>query len=127
MSETKVLYPKLAPLSVTRIFEFPESDIFFVTFTMSQGAKNWPFLTFIILFVFAAAIKRSVCLQRKAGICKTSTWLATTEHCSELWISVKIGTFNSFLILSNTGNEASKPAPLLPFKLVRLALSKEVL
>ena len=94
---------------------------------MSHGAKNWPFFTLIILFVFAAAINRSVCLHKKAGICKTSTWSATTEHWSALWISVKIGIFNSFLILSKTGNEASRPAPLVPFKLVLFALSKEVL
>ena len=109
MSETKVLYPKLAPLSVTKIFWLPESAIFFVTLTISHGAKNWPFFTFIILFVFAAAINKSVCLHKKAGICNISTWFARSEHCSALWISVKIGTFNSFLILSNTGSEASLP------------------
>ena len=31
MSETKVLYPKLAPLSVTNILSFPDSEIFLVT------------------------------------------------------------------------------------------------
>ena len=36
-------------------------------------------------------------------------------------MSVKIGTSNSFLILSNTGSEASNPAPLCPLRLVRLA------
>ena len=40
-------------------------------------------------------------------------------------MSVKIGTLNSFLILSNTGSEASRPAPLCPLRLVLLALSKE--
>ena len=127
ISDTKVLYPKLAPRSVTRILLFPDSDIFFVTFTISHGAKNWPFFTLIIFFVFAAATSKSVCLHKKAGICKTSTCFDTSSHCSALWMSVKIGTFNSFLILSNTGRDASKPAPLLPFKLVLLALSNEVL
>ena len=42
-------------------------------------------------------------------------------------MSVNIGTDNSFLILSKIGKDTSNPAPLLPFKLVRLALSKEVL
>ena len=32
ISETWVLYPKLAPLSVTRILSLPDSEIFFVTF-----------------------------------------------------------------------------------------------
>ena len=32
----------------------------------------------------AAAIKRSVCLHKNAGICKISTCLAISEHCSAL-------------------------------------------
>ena len=77
--------------------------------------------------VFDAAINKSVCLHRNAGICKTSTCLETIEHCSSLWMSVKTGTFISFLILPKIGNDFSRPAPLFPFKLVLLALSKEVL
>jgi len=42
-------------------------------------------------------------------------------------MSVNIGILNSFLILSNTGSDASSPAPLCPLRLVRFALSKEVL
>ena len=80
---------------------------------MSHGARNCPFLTLIIFFVLEAAINKSVCLQRKAGICKTSTCFATIEHCSALCTSVNIGTFNSFLILSNIGSDCSKPIPLL--------------
>ena len=52
ISETNVLYPKLAPLSVIKILLLPESEIFFITFFISQGAKNCPFLTLIILPVF---------------------------------------------------------------------------
>jgi len=80
ISYTKVLYPKLAPLSVTRILLFPESEIFFVTLTMSQGARNCPFFTLIIFFVLAAAISKSVCLHKNAGICSTSTCLETNVH-----------------------------------------------
>ena len=40
MSDTKVLYPKLAPRSVTKILSFPESEIFLVTLTISHGARN---------------------------------------------------------------------------------------
>ena len=36
------------------------------------GARNWPFLILTIFPVEAAARIRSVCLQRKAGICSTS-------------------------------------------------------
>ena len=73
----------------------PDSAIFFVTFTISQGAKNCPFLTLIIFPVLAAAINKSVCLHKNAGICKMSACLATIEHCSALWMSVKMGTSNS--------------------------------
>ena len=113
--------------NLIKIFLLPDSVIFFITLIISQGAKNCPFLTLIILFVLAAATNKSVCLHKKAGIWIISTWLATAEHCSVLWTSVKIGTPNSCLILSKIGNEFSKPAPLFPFKLVLLALSKEVL
>ena len=34
--------------------------------------------------LIAAAINKSVCLQRNAGICKMSTCFATIEHCSVL-------------------------------------------
>mgnify|MGYP003300892472 CR=1 FL=1 len=42
-------------------------------------------------------------------------------------LSVKIGTLNSFYILSKIGSEASSPTPLFPLRLVLLALSNEVL
>ena len=81
----------------------------------------------MILFVLAAATKRSVWRHKKAGICKTSTCSATIEHCSILCMSVKIGTLSSFFILSKIGREVSNPAPLLPLRLVLFALSNEVL
>ena len=127
MSEIKVLYPKHAPLSVIKIFLFPDSSNFLMTLAISQGAKNWPFLTLIIFPVLAAAINKSVWRHKKAGICKTSTWSATIEHCSAVWTSVKTGIPTSFLILSKIGRDFSKPIPLLPLRLVLLALSKEVL
>ncbi len=40
---------------------------------MSHGARNWPFFTLIARPVSPAATRRSVCRQRKAGICSTST------------------------------------------------------
>ena len=98
-----------------------------MTFAISQGAKNCPFLTLIIFPVFAAAINRSVCLHKKAGICKTSTCFATMEHCSTVCTSVKIGTPTFFFILSKIGSDLSKPNPRLPEILVLLALSNDVL
>ena len=44
---------------------------------MSQGARNCPFLTLTARPVRAAATRRSVWRQRKAGICRTSTASAT--------------------------------------------------
>ena len=77
--------------------------------------------------VLAAATNKSVCLHKKAGICKTSTCFETISHWSALWTSVKTGIPKSFRILSKTGRDFSRPAPLFPFKLVLLALSKDVL
>src|SRR5450432_137320 len=42
--------------------------------------------------VSAAAIRRSVCLQRKAGICNTSTKTAAGAASSWAWISEVVGT-----------------------------------
>ena len=66
----------LAPwdmVNVTKKISESGNENILVTLTMSHGAKNWPFLTLIILFVLAAAINKSVCLHKKAGICRTST------------------------------------------------------
>lgn len=43
MSDTSVLYPKLAPRSQTVTFSLPVLSIFFTTFAISHGARNWPF------------------------------------------------------------------------------------
>ena len=69
MSETRVLYPKLVPLSVIRIFTFRSSN-FLITFCISQGAKNCPFFTLIIFPVLAADINRSVCLHKNVEFVK---------------------------------------------------------
>ena len=58
---------------------------------MSQGARNWPFLTLTTRPVAAAATSRSVWRQRKAGICRTSTTSATRAHCCASCTSVRIG------------------------------------
>ena len=49
-----------------------------MTFFMSQGARNWPFLMFTGLPDCATARMKSVWRHRKAGVCSTSTTLATS-------------------------------------------------
>ena len=91
-----------------------------------QGAKNCPFLTLIILpFLQLQLINQFVYIRML--VFEVRLLLATIEHCSAACTSVRTGTPTSFLILSNIGNDLSHPKPLLPFKLVLLALSKEVL
>ena len=70
----------------------PHSSTFFTTLPISHGEETGPFLTLTTLPVFAAAISRSVCRQRNAGICRTSTTSAASVACSSVWTSVRIGT-----------------------------------
>jgi hypothetical protein len=106
---------------------FPAAVIFSTTFCMSQGARNWPFLTLIAFPVLAAATRRSVCRHKKAGICSTSTADATRAHCSASCTSVSTGIFSVSRISANMGSAASSPRPRALFTEVRLALSNEVL
>ncbi len=66
MSDIKLLYPKLYPLSVNKILLL--FLILFITFDISYGDKNCPFFTLTGFFVLAAATNKSVCLHKKAGI-----------------------------------------------------------
>ena len=74
---------------------------------MSQGARNWPFLTFTTRPVLAAAISRSVCRHRKAGICSTSTTSATRAHCAGL---VHVGDDGQAERLADLGEHGSAPS-----------------
>ena len=95
---------------------------------MSQGARNWPFLTLTGLPVAAAASSRSVWRQRKAGICSTSTTSATAAHCSGSCTSVTTGQPDALADLGEDRQApASSPSPRALAALVRFALSKEVL
>ena len=44
---------------------------------------NWPFLTFTARPVLAAAMRRSVCRAKKAGICSRSQTVATGAACQD--------------------------------------------
>ena len=63
------MYPNITPRSHTIARSFPAARIFSTELRMTDAAQNWPFLTFTIRPVFAAAVTlRSVCLHRNAGI-----------------------------------------------------------
>ncbi len=95
---------------------------------MSHGARNCPFLTLTGLPVSAAAASRSVCRQRKAGICRTSTHSATAAHWLALVhvgenghveLGAQVGEDRQRRLQSDTASGAGD--------VVRFALSKEVL
>ncbi len=101
--------------------------IFSTTLAMSQGARNCPFFTLIARPVLAAAIKRSVCRQRNAGICKTSTTSATAAHWPGSCTSVSTGTPSFSRSSAKIASALSRPMPRALLRLVRFALSNEVL
>ena len=78
-----------------------------------------------IVPVRAAAIRRSVWRQRKAGICNTSTASATCAHCSASCTSVSTGRPVVSLISAKIGRASARPSPRALLALVRFALSKE--
>jgi len=69
----KSSYPNVKPRSHTHTFRLPVASTSSTGYFMASGLTNWPFLILTILPVSPAACNRAVCLQRKAGICNTST------------------------------------------------------
>jgi len=63
-----------------------------ITFFMSPGARNWPFLMFTGLPLTAQARMKSVWRHRNAGVCSTSTTSATSGTSSSVCTSVSTGT-----------------------------------
>ena len=99
-----------------------------MTFFMSQGARNWPFLMFTGLPLWATARMKSVWRHRKAGVCSTSTTLAT----SAIWRAVvhvgqhrQAGLAAHLIEDLQAGFDADVRVAELPEE--RLALSKEPL
>ena len=74
--------------------------------------------------VRAAAVSKSVCRQRKAGICSTSATRATGAACAASWMSVTTGTPTSSFTACSTSRPASRPGPRKLSLELRLALSK---
>ena len=98
-----------------------------ITFFMSWGLRNWPFLMFTGLPDCATARMKSVCRHRKAGVCSTSTTDATWAICDASWISVSTGTFNSRRTLARMSSPLSIPGPRKVVPDERFALSKLLL
>ena len=108
-------------------FGLPAPTTLAMTFFMSQGARNWPFLMLMARPVAAAASSRSVWRDRKAGICSTSTASATGAHCASEWTSVRVGRPVTALISAKIGRASARPMPRAAVAEVRFALSKLVL
>ena len=79
-------------LSSGRPFSRAAARALSITFFMSCGARNWPFLMFTGRPLCATARMKSVCRHRKAGVCSTSTTAATAAISASLCTSVSIGT-----------------------------------
>ena len=94
---------------------------------MSQGARNWPFLTCTGRPVAAAASSRSVCRARKAGICSRSQTSATGAAWRGSWMSVVTGSPVASFTRRRMASPRSSPGPRYASTLVRLALSNEAL
>ena len=82
---------------------------------------------FTIFPVWAAASKISVWRQRKAGICRISTYFAARIASSALWISVTTGILYLFFISDSNSNPSISPIPVKESKRDRLALRYDAL
>ena len=94
-----------------------------ITFTMSPGARNWPFLMFTGRPDCAQARMKSVWRQRKAGVWSTSTEAATSGTSSAVCTSVRTGTPTVSRTLRRISSPRSMPSPRKLFPDVRFALS----
>ena len=95
---------------------------------MSHGARNWPFLTLIARPVFAGG-DQQVGLAAEEG-----RDLQHVDHLGDRartapasCTSVITGSPTCSRISAKIGSAASMPTPRAPARLVRLALSNEVL
>ena len=127
ISTTILLYPKVLPLSQSITLGFPLSSILVTTFFISHGARNCPFFTFTGSPVSAAAMSKSVCLHKNAGICIRSTTSATFLHCHTSCTSVTTGRSYISFTFCNILSPSSIPGPLYEWIDDLLALSKEAL
>ena len=110
-------------LSSGRPASFAAARALSITFFMSPGARNWPFLMFTGLPDWATARMKSVWRQRNAGVCSTSTTFATSAISASVCTSVRIGRPSSFFTLARISRPRSMPGPRKLVPEDRLALS----
>src|SRR5205814_1057789 len=125
MSATRLLYPNAKPRSVTSRSWLPVERAFSTTRSISPGERNCPFFRLTGLPAAATATMKSVCRQRKAGVCSTSTTAATAATCSFSCTSVSTGSPVSRRTSARMARPSSMPTPRKPSSEVRFALSKE--
>jgi hypothetical protein len=96
---------------------------FATTCFISPGARNWPFLMLTGLPARATAWMKSVCRHRNAGVCSTSTTLATGR---DLVLVVHVGQDRHAHLAADLGEDAQALVHAWPRKLaceLRFALS----
>src|SRR5690606_8078813 len=106
------------------IWVLPVDFAFSTTGAMSQGERNWPFLMLTGLPAAQTLRMKSVWRTRKAGVCSTSTTLATSSIGVYSWTSVSTGTPIWRFTSPSTRRPSSRPGPRNALPEVRLALSK---
>src|SRR6266496_5152505 len=90
---------------------------------MSSGARNWPFLMLTGLPAHATAWMKSVCRQRNAGVCSTSTTAAASAISSSVCTSVSTGTPIWRFTSASTRKPSAIPGPRYEAPELRFALS----
>src|SRR5260363_153474 len=98
-----------------------------ITFFISYGDRNWPFLMLTDLPERAQAWMKSVCRHRKAGVCKTSTTAAARATSCSVCTSVSTGTPTRLRTSARISSPASMPQPRNDWLELRFALSYEAL
>src|ERR1700722_5610528 len=91
---------------------------------MPSGCIHCPFLMLTGAPVSPAARSRSVCRQRNAGICNTSTTAAAGAHWSASWTSVSSRRPVAARTRSSAAKPSSRQGPRAAAALDRFALSK---
>ena len=97
------------------------------TCCISQGDRNWPFLMLTGRPAAATRTMKLVCRHKNAGVCSTSTTLATSSIGVSSWTSVSTGTWNCLRTSESIFSPASIPGPRKLWPEERLALSKDAL
>src|SRR5260221_12115900 len=91
------------------IFWLPVAAIFSATLPMSQGERNWAFFTLTMRPVLAAAKRRLVWRERKAGIWRMSATSAAGAAWEAAWMSVRVGRWRSGFILGRVSVPSERP------------------